>query len=515
MSYNTALSGLSAAQGNLGVISHNIANASTVGFKGSRAEFGDIFANSALGASSAAIGSGVLMGNVSQQFAQGNMSFTENGLDLAVNGTGFFVMSQGLDSSEFIYTRAGQFGVDANGYVVNSSGQFLQVLPTNDDGTATSTSLSTTQPLQLPTSAGDPAATTEVEMGMNLPSGEGTLNPNGFDHNDASTYTRSTSLTVYDSLGNPHVATVYFVKNDGSNGIAEAEGVGVGAYEAGAAAIDPAISTIVSDLLDSTTGTVGSALTAHTPLDVTQEDAITTAITGANGTAEDAKNVIKAVNDALTGNNTWAAYYYVDDQPVDITGGAVPSGAAATLPPNYAILHFNSSGKLLDTGPASVTTESISFTTGADPLTLTFDYAHNSPTQYASAFNVTTLSQNGYTTGRLSGLEVTDTGVVRANYTNGQSLALGKVVLVDFPNAQGLKQLGNTSWAATTDAGDPLPGEAGSGKFGLIKSGALESSNVDLTKELVALITAQRNFQSNAKALETSNTLTQTIINLR
>lgn len=125
------------------------------------------------------------------------------------------------------------------------------------------------------------------------------------------------------------------------------------------------------------------------------------------------------------------------------------------------------------------------------------------------------LQQDGYTSGRLSGLDISDDGLVRATYTNGQSQPLGKIALANFPNPQGLKQIGNTSWVETIDSGLVLSGEAGTGNFGLIQSGSLESSNVDLTKELVELIIAQRNFQANSKSIETENAITQTIINLR
>ena len=153
---------------------------------------------------------------------------------------------------------------------------------------------------------------------------------------------------------------------------------------------------------------------------------------------------------------------------------------------------------------------------GADPAqTLTLDFGSNTTTQYASPFIVNTLSQDGFGVGRLTGINISDTGVVRATFSNGQSEALGKVALARFPNNQGLNQLGNTNWAETIDSGTAIAGEAGTSNFGLVRSGALESSNVDLTRELVDLITAQRNFQANARSIETSNAITQTIVQIR
>lgn len=430
MSFNTALSGLNAAQSDLSVTSNNIANVNTTGFKESRAEFGDIYAVSALGSGRTAIGAGVLLSNVAQQFNQGNLNFTSNTLDLAVSGEGFFVVSPNLTSSERVYTRAGAFGVDETGNVVNASGQVLQAFPVNPNGTVTSTSLSSTIPLQLPQTAGTPSLTTEIEVGVNLSSVSSSLNPLLFDPNQPTTYTASTSISFFDSLGNTHIGTYHFVR--------------------------------------------------ETP----------------------------------TSSNSWAVYFSVDGAPVNITGGIAGAGGQV-----YGRLVFDNTGNLnagASTSGGLFTTPALGFTNGADPAqTLTIDFVNNSPTQFASGFAVNVLNQNGYGVGRLTGLNISDTGVVRANFSNGQSLALGKIALARFPNPQGLQQLGNTSWAESIDSGTALAGEAGTSSFGFVRSGALETSNVDLTKELVDLITAQRNFQANARSIETANAVTQTIIQIR
>ncbi|HIN68743.1 MAG TPA: flagellar hook-basal body complex protein, partial [Methylococcales bacterium] len=151
---------------------------------------------------------------------------------------------------------------------------------------------------------------------------------------------------------------------------------------------------------------------------------------------------------------------------------------------------------------------------GSNLLNLSVDYGKNS-TQYSAPFSVLSLSQDGYPSGRLDGLGIDSSGVVRANYTNGNQVALGKLILANFANPNGLKQVGNANYVATTNSGAPVLGEAGGDGYGTIQGGALERANVDLTEELVNLITAQRNFQANAKAIETSSTLTQTIINIR
>lgn len=424
MAFNIGLSGLNASSKDLEVIGNNISNVGTTGFKKSRAEFADIYAVSPFGNSKTAVGSGVLLTNVAQQFLQGNLEFTDSSLDLSINGGGFFAVSPDLSGDQRQYTRAGAFGLDDEGFVVNASGQYLLTFPVNDDGSVTSTSLSTTSPLQLPASAGTPRATTEIELGVNLPADATDLNVNNFDPTDSNTFTNSTSVTAFDSLGDSHIVTTYYVK------------------DAAAA-------------------------------------------------------------------NQWAVYTYVDGNPVDVPGGV--AGAGGQL---YSRLNFDAAGNLTSTTPAPIQTAAIPLTNGANDLQITIDLANNTPTQFAANFQVTALSQDGFTTGRLSGLSVSEDGLIVANYTNGQSDALGKVALANFTNPQGLKQIGNTAWQETLDSGEALAGEAGNGQFGLIRSGALEQSNVNLTQELVGLITAQRNFQANAKTIETSSTITQTIINI-
>jgi flagellar hook protein FlgE len=185
-----------------------------------------------------------------------------------------------------------------------------------------------------------------------------------------------------------------------------------------------------------------------------------------------------------------------------------------------ATLDFTPTGTLDQTNSTNggaLNFDAFTLNNGAAPLDITIDFTSqgNTITQEAQGdFSVQFLSQDGFSTGRLAGLEVDDSGLVRASFTNGQTTALGKIALARFDNPQGLRQTGNTSWVETVESGPVIGGEAGTGNLGLIQSGALETSNVDLTAELVNLITAQRNFQANSKAIETANTITQTIINI-
>jgi len=429
MSFSTALSGLNAAQAELNVVANNISNVGTTGFKESRAEFADIFSTSSFGSASTTIGNGTLLANVAQQFSQGNLEFTSNTLDLAISGEGFFILSPSESNSNAIFTRNGEFGVDNNGFVINNAGARLQAFPVNADGTVTATSLSSTTSLQLPQTAGVPTITSLVDVGVNLPANGAILPAAGFDPTQSSTFNASTSLTVFDSLGESHVVTAYYVK--------------------------------IAD-------------------------------------------------------NNWAVYYNSTDAnganlPLDVTGGA--AGAGGQL---YNTLTFNSSGVFQSNAPDPITTTTIDFLNGSDVnQQLSFNYANNNSTQFSSPFTVNTLNQNGFPIGRLTGVEISETGIVRANFSNGQTTALGKIAMARFQNAQGLSQVGNNSWEDSIDSGTPLVGEALTSSFGQIRSGSLEISNVDLTAQLVNLISAQRNFQANAKSIETNNTITQTIINIR
>ena len=204
-----------------------------------------------------------------------------------------------------------------------------------------------------------------------------------------------------------------------------------------------------------------------------------------------------------TGAGAWQGYQYVD-------GNVVTSGAPAS---NFFNLGFSTSGALNAPVGGTVTMNNFNPGGGAADLTLTLDF--NGTTQYGSSFAVNNLGQDGFTSGRLAGVDIDTEGVVFARYTNGQSAALGKVALAKFNNNQGLRQIGDTNWAESFQSGNVQLGEAGTSSFGQIQSGALESSNVDIAEQLVNLITAQRNFQANSEVISSADAITQTIINIR
>ena len=221
MSFYTSLTGLNGAQADIAAISNNIANVGTTGFKRSRAEFGDIFATSPLQANSSAVGSGTIMKSIKQQFTQGNIESSLNALDLAISGQGFFALKPSLTSTQTTYTRNGAFSVNNDRYVVDAQGQLLQVFPVNADGSVIATGITSAKNLQLPTTSGLPKASQTIQLGLNLPAQANIIpnnptynasNPYVFDKTNPATYNQSTSITIYDSLGNATIATIYYVK---------------------------------------------------------------------------------------------------------------------------------------------------------------------------------------------------------------------------------------------------------------------------------------------------------------
>jgi flagellar hook protein FlgE len=213
-----------------------------------------------------------------------------------------------------------------------------------------------------------------------------------------------------------------------------------------------------------------------------------------------------------TGANTWDAYEYIDGSPVP------PIVAPATTPTPVA-LTYSQTGQLktvADVGGGNNAT-AVSFgsyqpTTGALPIAVTYNLSAS--TQFGQTFGVTSVTQNGFTTGQISGISVSSTGVVQANYTNGQSTSIGQVAVANFADQNGLQQVQNTNWIQTFASGQPVYGAAGGTGFGTIQSGSLEQSNVDITSQLVNMITAQRAFQANAEMVSTESSITQTIIQI-
>ena len=391
MSFNIALTGLSAVNEQLNTIGNNIANAGTVGFKSSRANFGSLYAESQA--------MGVEVTGTSQSISQGGaLTTTNRSLDLAISGGGFFVTR--ASNGDVSYTRAGVFGTDKDSYLTNSLGQRLQGYPADATGNLQT---GTVSDLQLK-SGGLPAkATDALSFVANLDANQD-VPAVAFDPLVADSYNSTYTTKLYDSQGKEHTLTQYFAK---------------------------------------------------------------------------------------TADNSWNAHYYID--------GTALAGPQA--------LTFDTSGALAT--PIGTVGLTAPLGGGVAPLNIALDYTGTS--QYGSEFNVTSNRATGYAAGEQTGMSVEKDGKVYATYSNGERLLQGQVVLASFVNAEGLKNISGTAWTETAASGAAMLGAPGVGQYGTLASGALESSNVDLTQQLVGLMEGQRNYQANTQVISTNKELTQVL----
>lgn len=415
---NSGVSGLLAEQQALGVVGDNIANVNTVGYKAERAIFEDVLGHSILaGTSSGLPGAGVAIGAIKQNYTQGSLNTTGVSTDVALSGDGFFVASGSVDGiTGNFYTRAGQFTLDKDGYLVNPSALKIQGYAANGDGTY-SASLSS---IQAPTSSIQPRATTGATVTANLDA-NATVPANAWG-DTASTFASqanfSTTQTVYDTLGNAHTMDLYF-RNTG-------------------------------------TGTW------------------------------DWHAVMDGTDTASTGSLTFG------------TNGALNSSTGTTV--TYA-------------------------PTGADPMSITLNFGTavaageppipGSMTGFASSSNVSSQSQDGYTSGDFSGISIDGQGVVMGLYTNGQKIAISQMGVAKFRSNDGLGRAGESLWIDTRESGPAAMGTAASGGRGSVSAGSVESSNVDLATEFVSLIQHQRSFSANSKTITTADEMLQELINIK
>lgn len=644
MAFNTGLSGLRAAAVDLDVTGNNIANASTVGFKGSRVQFGDLYASGFLSGGSSPVGDGVNVQDVKQSFSQGNISFTDSGLDMAINGDGFFILNNG---GETRYSRAGQFTIDKDGFVVNSQSMRVQGYTADDDGNLSGIR----GDLEIATDNLAPRRTTNLRSDLNLDSREsalesrvrdvgplafGDINGEQFEvaYSDGTpaypvnlnTVDSSGTLTPFttarqvadeisaapglsasstttariedaptaaltDSYISTAKATDNFSFELSVNGAPlQLDTTTVNSLEDLQKAVNRSSDTAISASIDSgvlrvihnqgenlqfrygngdpaqsmsafatVSGDVNVTgdrsivgLTAlgsgtdfvdgysNSPIRITNEfnpqdqrtynHATSTSIFDSLGNSHELTQFF--VKEPSPGNGVgvseWSVYLQIDGELAAGTD-TTPFTARFDQDGTLQSIDGNPNGEILVTD--WVPKDKNGQPNGADgppapgatvvapipepPTSSAFVLSLGETTQYGAAFGVDDQRQNGYTTGRLSGLDVSGQGTLFARYTNGQSKALGQVALAGFNNTNGLSPVGDTSWVETFESGQPIIGQPDTGTLGSIKASSVEESNVDLSAELVNLIIAQRNYQANAKTIETSDAVTQTIINLR
>ena len=403
MAFNTSISGLQAAQKDMGVISNNIANVSTTGFKRSDSLFAELY-TATLGGAGTQPGSGVTLERIRSDFSQGSFEFTSSQLDLAIDGNGLFVLQNG---AETLYTRAGAFRLDNDGFVVTESGATLQGYGADANGQI-NTALGD---LQITNALLAQKPTEEITFNGNLDSRATTPATVPFDATNPETYNFTSTTTVYDSAGAAHQVTMYFAKD----------------------------ATVASQY-----------------------------------------NVSVSVDDVVQ--------------------------------PETASLLFDNAGVLDATSATALNLASYA-PANANAQAININFA--TITGYGATSATSGVTQDGYAAGQLAGFEFDRTGVAYATYTNGETRAVGQVALATFTNPSGLQSAGKTNFAESSTSGVAAIGTPDSGARGVIRPSALESANVDLTVELLALIEAQRNFQSNAQAIQNENDASQAILQLR
>jgi flagellar hook protein FlgE len=347
---------------------------------------------------------------------------------------------------------------------VNSSGNNLLGFPVNPDGSSSSVALSTTIPVRIPDSSGAPQETTSVSLKMNLPASAEPVNLELFNPDDPNTYNAATSVTVFDTLGESHVMTYYFMK------------------DAAAVAADPPRNEWV-----------GVTYVDNQPVNTEGTTIGNVPVTGDNVVGETSGNIIAGYRMQFSSGGDFIGIQ--DSDGVNAFNGNVVSEPLGDI--------------ILVNGSNPNQTLSTNFELDVNNAT------PNEPTQFASAFEVTALEQNGVPVGRLTGIDIGPDGLVRATYSNGTSEPVVRVAMIRFANDQGLTQQSGTQWKQSVLSGEALAGEATTGTYGEINSSALEQANVNLTTELIDMIIAQRNFQANSRALEINNQLNQTILNIR
>jgi flagellar hook protein FlgE len=401
-SFAVPLSGLSASETALNVISNNLANMNTVGFKDQTANFQDLFyQNMGTGGNLIQVGGGTSIGSTTSNFTSGTVESTGVASDVAITGNGFFVVDDPITGAQE-YTRDGQFSVNASGDLVTAGGQLVMGYPSVNGVVTPSATLS---PMQVSMGAVSPAsASANISQTTNL------------DVNSPAGTTYSTTMQVYDSEGESHVLTFNYTMNSAGN---------------------------------------------------------------------------------------WT---YQVTLPAADTGGAGAPTVLAT-----GTLQFDSSGNLTAGSTAPIAISINGLADNAAPMNLTWNLTSPSGaslvTQDSSTSGTSATTQDGYPSGTLQSYSVNGNGVIDGQFSNGRSVALGQLVLANFPNQQGLELAGGNTFQATLTSGSPVIGAANSGGLGSLTGGALELSNVDISTEFTELIQVQRSFEADARVITTLDSI--------
>lgn len=557
----SSVSGLLAHGEKMNVVGNNLSNLNTVGYKSQRMDFQDILYSSigtAYGGGQVGAGTGI--GVIMNNFSQGAFETTTSVTDIAISGNGFFKVSP-TGSNDSFYTRAGNFSLNKEGYLVDSNGYALQGWALNNS----SNSKGAVTDVLIDTSTCTPKHATEVTVQINLPTTGVADNTQDADDPffsllqtwDAtqtpplgqSAYAFQTTLEVYDEGGTLHTLTVYFDKVTHADGEQEIDNNNPSeTYWEYIITMDPAEDqrdfsssygdiTSSCDVPDELKGLLGAGTVTFNS--VGQMTDMTCFVPQTDGTGTDSW----WTTDPVTGKNSvdlssWVASpTTTDGLPMISPNFSGTAGLSnAYYPDNYGqpnrfaeerlvAINFGFSSETGDWTFANVTG------TGAGGLVSAADMETDKEnirgfgnagvrsdtviTCQGDSYQEYKLSQNGYTFGYLSSLKVGNDGIISGVYSNGVSLDLYQIALFNFPSLQNLRHEGNNLYSETAASGMAVAGEAGTGQFGTTEAYRLEQSNVDMTQEFVNMITTQRGFQANSKSITTVDSMLETVIGMK
>jgi flagellar hook protein FlgE len=497
------VSGLTAYQNQIDVISNNIANVGTVGYKGQDVTFQDLlyqnqgFASAPTatlgGVNAQQVGDGVKIGAIDTDFTQGGLQTTGINTNLAINGNGFFTLNNVNNGGSATYTRDGDFSLNENGYLYDpTSGKAVLGYPIQANGTISQ--VAPPQPIQIPFGLKSIAVGTgfgaksgpsgdsvfDVSLGGNLNQTDYITAVSSANVNNTAT---TITTTIYDSLGGSHEIQITYQPDPP----ASAGGTGV------------ALATVSPMVINPN----GVAVTAATEWQYT--------VTSTDG----------SLNGATT--NLGGGYVFFDANGQFINTSSVASGAGSTAPPAADVHAAGTNPSPVAGGNLFTVTQwnsvvgannSTQVGTGtANPAVIGLDFSNM--TSLATAATANTVSQNGYTAGILSNITVGEDGTITGAFTNGQNTTLGRLALASFANEDGLTRLGGNQFSASANSGLAQYGFANNGQLGSIDAGALEQSNVSIASEFTKMILAQRSFEANAKSITTADQNLQTVIQLK
>ncbi len=524
----SGITGLTAHSQAISVVGNNLANTSTIGFKGSTVHFEDLFYSYVHTASGVdQTGHGVATAAIMTDYSQGPYEASSEVTDMALGGEGFFTVRDALTGDEY-YTRAGNFRFDNDGYLVTPAGYRVQGWEVVD-GESTSTGLTqitgTPGDIRLENFQSPPEATSAVSFVLNLDSDsdDNAAVPTDpffsmFQYWDGtedtpladSRYAYQTTISVYDENGTATDLTVYFDPVNDSTVASQAGGFQVWEYMV---TVPPTADGRTLDGQSIGTTSAGGVLmvgtlTFNTSGNLVGQSAFTLN-SGASGDMKDLSN--------------WSLAEFSDDglpiMTANFSGASNASATNQTSATSFSIDFGLSTGDPLTNGgwaTGSVSNASlIGNTYSSLPNMDALDIAADATTSYDTSSTTLTQSQDGYAAGFLQSLSVNSDGVITGNYSNGQVLDLYAVTLSRFDNQNGLEHEGGNLFSATRDSGQAITGTANTSTFGSVAANTLEQSNVDTATEMVRLITLQRGFQSNSKVITTADTLLGEVIALK